>query len=302
MQKKKLKLFEKRNFSVDHSKLYPFTPVQSNDASLLEKSFNIKHDKKLNYLFEDINTHFRLKNIKSLPKKPSIQENSKLKELLKKNLEKICNETPLILPSPEKFKIPHQTSNIPNKILQRKTTTFSHDIKKKLTTNKTFNMNESRAIISHENSNEAQEKYQNKKESIKNLIIKQKGLDDFKTKKCQYVVNKKKSVHEEVQESEIYTEKRIESLKQSFSLSLEIVDMIKFELGKPEELRNIMKLDSYLKDLYYLKKFSPFYRKKILRFCHYFEFQQNTILFNDGDIADYVYIILRGAVSIQVNF
>lgn len=286
--------------------LYPFQAIICDDSSLFDQSFQIKQNKKLNFFIEEM----QRKNTKIACSSPKKKTNSKINELLKQRLNEICQNS---MYQQEKNMIPSsfKTSNknnkksiiFPNKIQfsTRKATSFSVDTRKKFLKNKSLALNEPNINIIGD-FHDKNISLNHKQIDHKNYIVKQKGLADEIPKKCGFNLRRNESIYidddEKISENTFNNQEK--NVSNDFSLSIETLAFIKSEFQKPEDSRKIVKLDSHLQHLYYFKKFSSFYRRKIFRFCEFFEFQQNEIIFRQGDPSDYVYIILRGAVSIQV--
>ena len=297
-----MKIGKKRNFSCDHSKIYPFAPIKLNDSSLLDESFNRKFQKKLKFLTESmqtsINENAKNKQKDTLKGKQK-SKNLKVQEMLKYKLKDIFS--PQFLQSPNSIIKSKNSPKSPSKaspkvgFALRKTISFAiGNSSKRLNKNKSLHMNESLPF-------EPQPKSPTE---LGNFTLKQRGLSDEPKPKCQFDLKKNHSFIINAENSEELRqnlEKKQEISQNEAFYSMETLELLRNEIEKSEEMRNVSKLDSLLGKLYYLKKFSPFCRKKILRCCKFYEFEQNTIIFKQGDVADNVYIVLRGAVSIQVN-
>ena len=80
-----------------------------------------------------------------------------------------------------------------------------------------------------------------------------------------------------------FTERHIQQLKAQFVL--------------PYLERNYKVLDIMLRHLRYIKRHETDVRQQIYRNAEYVEIPAQTIIFNKGDPADYMYIILKGRVS-----
>lgn len=297
---KNKKIIKERFFSGDKTKFYPFTPLKLNDNSLLDRSFTYKHEKKLNNLIQEIQISFD-ENKRLMPKKE--QTNTRLKQLLKQRIFDLNKENPLISPTNKRNylmkKTLRKTIISPVKGIQascREEGSISKDLLKKFSYDNSLRSRES------EFEHQPQKNTINDKKVKDNIIIKQRGLNlnDSVEKKCHSEIksNKSKSLMNDNEDSLDDKQYKASNI---FYLSLEAVEIIKKELKNPEEIRNFKKIDAYLKDLHYLKKFSIFFRKKIYRFCKFFEFKQNEAIFKEEDVSDNVYIILRGAISIQVK-
>jgi len=285
---KRTKFHKVKNFSGDQSKIYPFTNLDLNDSRLLDKSFNFKFQKKLLFLTEKLKSSIQKnEGHKTLVKK---QPNTKIQNILRARIKNIfpdnCDAS--IVKGKTCPKSPQPKVQFS---LLRKTISFAGN-SKKIIKNKSLALNES--VCQESPSVDRNRKVQS---DSPNLVVKQRSLSDSVEKKSHFDLKKNKSIFLEKDDKE---KDNNTIAKNEVSFSMETIDLIRDELEKKEDMRNVMRLDDILRNLYYLKKFSLFYRKKILRNCKFYEFEQNTIIFNQDDVADNVYIILRGAVSIQV--
>lgn len=84
-----------------------------------------------------------------------------------------------------------------------------------------------------------------------------------------------------------YTERHIEMIRNQF------------ELRSNE--RNYKVLEKLMRHLRYFKRHDPDVRKQIYKHSEFVEFPAQTVIFNKGDDADYMYIILKGRVSCETT-
>ena len=82
-------------------------------------------------------------------------------------------------------------------------------------------------------------------------------------------------------------------------ISLAEIDTLRNELDGRKE-SNLVACEAIIKKLSYFRKFTPFFRRKILSKCRFFQYENGDTVFRKGDIGDFLYIIVRGSVSIQV--
>lgn len=161
------------------------------------------------------------------------------------------------------------------------------------------------------------EKQSINKNKIHRSIIKEKKSQSFhiKKQKNQQISKLNQSIRNEKNASDqIFTKpinfeilkplekKNIEKKNlKPIILTLENLRILKLEMENDEEIRNTETIDNIIGNLYYFKKFSKFYRKKIFKSAKFISKETNEIIFKEGEQSDYVYIILRGAVSISVK-
>jgi tetratricopeptide (TPR) repeat protein len=74
---------------------------------------------------------------------------------------------------------------------------------------------------------------------------------------------------------------------------------LKNEYKKPNELRNYEKINLIAGKLEFFKKFNEETRQKLYEIGKIKFYKQDDIIFNQGDTADSMYVILKGAVSIE---
>jgi CRP-like cAMP-binding protein len=60
-------------------------------------------------------------------------------------------------------------------------------------------------------------------------------------------------------------------------------------------------IDAMLKHLKYLKKQEPEMRKEIYRKAELIQIPSQTMIFKAGDEGDYMYIILKGLVLVEIR-
>ena len=75
---------------------------------------------------------------------------------------------------------------------------------------------------------------------------------------------------------------------------------IKEEFMKPpgDMARDVKMLDRVLKDLKFFKRFDQETRNLIYRNADFEHFKGHSVIFNQGDIGDKLYVILKGRVAI----
>ena len=60
-------------------------------------------------------------------------------------------------------------------------------------------------------------------------------------------------------------------------------------------------LDRVLKQLKFFKRFDPIMRQKVYEQSQLISFKGHTVIFNQGDVGDKLYVILKGRVAVQIN-
>lgn len=70
------------------------------------------------------------------------------------------------------------------------------------------------------------------------------------------------------------------------------------DLQKP---RDVKMLDRTLKNLKFFRRFDDETRYKIYRSASYLSLPGHKVIFNQGDIGDKLYIIIKGRVAVQIN-
>ena len=63
--------------------------------------------------------------------------------------------------------------------------------------------------------------------------------------------------------------------------------------------RNYSKIDEILATLTFFAKFSPNIRTLFYKSSGFYHYLAGTIIFNQGDVGDHMYIIIKGSVSIE---
>ena len=76
------------------------------------------------------------------------------------------------------------------------------------------------------------------------------------------------------------------------------IDIIKTQLANKAN-RNCKVLDIMMRHLRFLKRHDKEVRQNIYRAAEYIEVPAQTVMFEIGDIADYMYVILKGRVVIS---
>ena len=64
---------------------------------------------------------------------------------------------------------------------------------------------------------------------------------------------------------------------------------------------SISEIDKFLKNMFFLKKFGFEERQKLLLQSFYSYYGKGTAIFHQGDIGDFMYIILKGSVGIRIK-
>lgn len=108
------------------------------------------------------------------------------------------------------------------------------------------------------------------------------------------------SLHQKISAKSSKNQTNVDDDRCKPNLSYFQISQIVTEMEKPIELRNLDFLDESLQRIYYFQRFSKFFRRKILKASSLFIYKQNHEIFKVEDVADYVYIILKGAVSIKI--
>jgi CRP-like cAMP-binding protein len=77
---------------------------------------------------------------------------------------------------------------------------------------------------------------------------------------------------------------------------------IKEEFMKPpgDMARDIKMLDRVLKDLKFFKRFDNANRQLIYKNAEFVHIQGHQVIFNQGDVGDKLYVILKGRVAVQI--
>lgn len=75
------------------------------------------------------------------------------------------------------------------------------------------------------------------------------------------------------------------------------IQMINYHFSVPQVDRNYKDIDFLMRHLRYLKRHEPEVRKQIYKYSQFCVVPAQTVIFNKGDEADYMYIILKGRVS-----
>lgn len=77
------------------------------------------------------------------------------------------------------------------------------------------------------------------------------------------------------------------------------VEMIRSQLEQKPADRNYKILDIMLRHLRFIKRHDPDVRQSIYRNADFVEFPAQSVIFRKGDEADYMYILLKGRVSVE---
>ena len=75
--------------------------------------------------------------------------------------------------------------------------------------------------------------------------------------------------------------------------------LIEQEMLKQGPERNIKVLDQLLTHLNYFKRMSTVQKEGIYIYSDLITCQAQQVIFNEGDIGDYMYIILKGKISVE---
>ena len=75
--------------------------------------------------------------------------------------------------------------------------------------------------------------------------------------------------------------------------------IIEHQFSLPRKSRNYKVMDIMMRHLRFLKRHEPKFRYAIYRAARYEVIPPQTTVFRMGDPADYLYIILKGKVSVQ---
>ena len=95
--------------------------------------------------------------------------------------------------------------------------------------------------------------------------------------------------------------KKYRSTKSIKRLSLQQIEFIKEEFLKPHDetsRRDIRMLDRVLKQLKFFKRFDTETRSKIFSEATLITMPGHTIIFNQGDVGDKLYVIIKGRVAV----
>jgi len=65
--------------------------------------------------------------------------------------------------------------------------------------------------------------------------------------------------------------------------------------------RDYESMENICKRLKFFHKFNRTTRMYLLKLSKIFEFKTNTVIFNQGDVGDLMYIILRGGVHVRIK-
>jgi CRP-like cAMP-binding protein len=84
-------------------------------------------------------------------------------------------------------------------------------------------------------------------------------------------------------------------------LSLQQVEYIKQEFLKPSVERDFSLIDRLLHNLKFLKRFDQPTRATIYSQATHLSLPGHTVIFNQGDIGDKLYVILKGRVAVQIQ-
>ena len=60
-------------------------------------------------------------------------------------------------------------------------------------------------------------------------------------------------------------------------------------------------LDRVLRQLKFFKRFEPGVRQRVFEGSQLISLKGQTVIFNQGDIGDKLYVILKGRVAVQIN-
>ena len=82
-------------------------------------------------------------------------------------------------------------------------------------------------------------------------------------------------------------------------LTQEELREVNIEFCKPTEERNYEKIDSICLKLGFFQKFQPHIREKIYRMCDIKFYNPGEAIFNQGEVGENMYVIIRGAVTIK---
>ena len=77
--------------------------------------------------------------------------------------------------------------------------------------------------------------------------------------------------------------------------------MLKSQLEQKPADRNYKVLDIMMRHLRFIKRHDPEVRQSIYRNAEFIEVPAQTVIFRKGDEADYMYILLKGRISVESN-
>ena len=118
------------------------------------------------------------------------------------------------------------------------------------------------------------------------------GEDDDQTTKGDVFVRRKQIAGERVNRTEV---------RQDMRYTERHVEMIRSQLEQKPGDRNYKVLDIMLRHLRFIKRHDPEVRQSIYRNADFVEFPAQSVIFRKGDEADYMYILLKGRVSVESN-
>ena len=77
------------------------------------------------------------------------------------------------------------------------------------------------------------------------------------------------------------------------------IEMIRNQYDAPNNERNYKILDILMRHLRFVKRHDSDVRTQIYKHAEFIEMPAQTVIFNKGEPADYMYIILKGRVSVE---
>ena len=79
------------------------------------------------------------------------------------------------------------------------------------------------------------------------------------------------------------------------------IEQIRSQYAKKHGDRNYKVLDVMMRHLRFIKRHDKDVRYRIFKHAEFVEIPARTVIFNKGEVADYMYIILKGRISCESN-
>jgi CRP-like cAMP-binding protein len=84
-------------------------------------------------------------------------------------------------------------------------------------------------------------------------------------------------------------------------LTITELEYLEYVCHQKEFARPVEMMDSVLRDLKFFKRFEKEIRTVIIENAEFYKLEAGTTIFRQGDVGDFMYIILMGHVSVRIN-